>query len=57
MLTCADVVAVPTPPSPWTSSLTAPNGRRYLRRPQVEVIANVREVRLIEQQLNKATSP
>ena len=28
---------------------TAPNGRRYVRRQQLEVIANARETRLIEE--------
>ena len=33
---------------------TAPNGRRYVRRHQVEVIANARHTRLIEEALREA---
>ena len=33
---------------------TAPNGRRYVRRHQLEVIANAREIRLTEEALGDA---
>ena len=33
---------------------TAANGRRYVRRHQLEVIANARETRLIEEALARA---